>query len=150
MNRGEFVMTVRHLYKNQKIILVVIFAVLAIFLLTAATTKAAPQQSCGFSIQVQRGQTLSQISRQYGVSVAALMRANPHIKNPNLIYSGTWIFIPCGGGSSGMCSHVHYVQRGETLTQISWRYGVPVFAIMRANGLQNPNLIYAGTSLCIP
>jgi spore germination protein len=143
-------MKVRHLTKNNRIILVVIFAVFTIFLLTAATTEAAPEQSCGSSIQVQRGQTLSQISRQYGVSISALMRANPHIMNPNVIYAGTWIFIPCTGGTGGMCRQVHYVQRGETLTQISWRYNVPIYAIMRANNLQNPNLIFAGTGLCIP
>jgi LysM repeat protein len=142
-------MKVRHLYLNKILILVAVFAVLTIFLLTAATTKAAPAQSCGFSIQVQRGQTLSQISRQYGVSIEALMRANPQISNPNMIFAGSWVFIPCAEGPV-MCSQVHFVRPGETLTQISWRYGVPVYAIMRANHIQNPNLIFAGTGLCIP
>lgn len=143
-------MKVRHLYTNRRIILVMLFAVLFILLLTAATSEAAPEQSCGFYHQVKHGQTLSEISRYYGVPMWALMRANPHIKNPNVIYAGTWIFIPCGGGHGGRCSHVHYVQYGQTLTQISWRYHVHPYAIMRANGLHNPDLIYAGTSLCIP
>jgi spore germination protein len=143
-------MKVRHLYTNRRIVIVVLFAVLAILLLTAATSEAAPEQSCGFYHQVQRGQTLSEISRYYGVSVPALMHANPQIANPNRIYAGSWIYIPCGGGQGGRCSHVHYVQYGQTLSQIARYYHVHPYAIMRANGLHNPNLIYAGTSLCIP
>jgi LysM repeat protein len=143
-------MKVRHLYKNRRIVIVVLFAVLAILLLTAATSEAAPEQSCGFYHQVQRGQTLSEISRYYGVPMQALMHANPRIVNPNVIYAGTWIYIPCGGGQGGRCSHVHYVQYGQTLSQIARYYHVHPYTIMRANGLHNPNLIYAGTSLCIP
>jgi len=45
---------------------------------------------------------------------------------------------------------VHVVQRGETLAQIAWRYGTSVSAIMQANGLRNPNLIYVGQRLRIP
>jgi LysM repeat protein len=150
-NRGELLMKVRHLYANHRIILVAILAVLTIFLLTAATTKAAPEQSCGFSIQVQRGQTLGQISRQYGVSIQALMQANPQIRNPNMIFAGSWVFIPCAPQTpADRCSNIHYVQRGQTLSQIAWRYGVSVQSIMRVNGIQNPNIIYAGTGLCIP
>ena len=143
-------MKVRHLYADRRIILVVVFAVLAVLLLTAATSEAAPEQSCGFYHQVQRGQTLSSISRYYGVPMQALMHANPHIMNPNVIYAGSWIYIPCGGGTGGPCSHVHYVHYGQTLSQIAWHYHVSPYAIMHANGLHNPNLIYAGSSLCIP
>ena len=143
-------MKVQHLYANRRMMMVIVFAVLAVLLLTAATSEAAPEQSCGFYHQVQRGQTLSSISRYYGVSIQALMRANPHISNPNVIYAGSWVYIPCGGGTGGRCSQVHYVQYGQTLSQIARRYHVHPYAIMRANGLHNPDLIYAGTSLCIP
>jgi len=49
-----------------------------------------------------------------------------------------------GGGN------VHYVAYGETLYSIAARYGVSVEAVMRQNGLYNPNMIYAGQPLRIP
>jgi nucleoid-associated protein YgaU len=44
----------------------------------------------------------------------------------------------------------HIVQRGENLFRISLRYGVPMEAIVKANNIQNPALIYAGQVLIIP
>jgi hypothetical protein len=44
----------------------------------------------------------------------------------------------------------HYVRWGETLSSIGRRYGVSPYAIARANGLANPNCIYAGQTLLIP
>jgi LysM repeat protein len=54
---------------------------------------------------------------------------------------------PCATGT-GM--RVHDVAPGETLSDISRRYGVSVDDIAAANGIRNPNLIYAGSSLVIP
>jgi len=44
----------------------------------------------------------------------------------------------------------HYVRYGETLSSIGRLYGVNAYAIARANGLANPNRIYAGQVLLIP
>jgi LysM repeat protein len=44
----------------------------------------------------------------------------------------------------------HVVQYGENLTMIATHYGVTVSAIMQANGLANPNVIYVGQRLVIP
>ena len=44
---------------------------------------------------------------------------------------------------------VHTVQPGETLSSIARRYGTTWQAIAQANGLQNPNQIYAGQKLTI-
>jgi LysM repeat protein len=48
------------------------------------------------------------------------------------------------------CSTYHYVRYGQTLSQIAASYGVSVQAVMQANGIYNPNHIYAGQKLCIP
>jgi LysM repeat protein len=151
-------MKVRNLFSQRKILWALLFATLAILLLTAATAGAAPEQSCGFYHFVRRGQTLNMISMQYGVSVSELLRANPQIKNPNVIYAGTKIYIPCWGppghpgrpGTGGMCSQWHYVSYGQNLSQIARMYRVHSYRLMQANGLHNPDLIYAGTYLCIP
>jgi spore germination protein len=44
----------------------------------------------------------------------------------------------------------HTVRYGETLSSIAVWYGTTVQAIMNANYIVNPNLIYAGTVLFIP
>src|SRR5438067_7005541 len=46
------------------------------------------------SIRIKPGDTLSALAQRYGTSVDALMRANPQIKNKNLIYAGANLNIP--------------------------------------------------------
>lgn len=43
---------------------------------------------------VRKGDTLWALAKQYGVELAALIRANPQIKNPNLIYPGEAVTVP--------------------------------------------------------
>lgn len=136
---------------------------LALFLVAA---KPAEAQGTGVYHIVQRGQTLSQIARIYGTTVQAIQVANPQITNPNLIYAGQTIFVPFGTQPpppqppapppppqpppTTVCRAYHYVLPGQTLLMISRMYGVDPFAIARANNIFNLNLIYAGSTLCIP
>jgi LysM repeat protein len=49
------------------------------------------------------------------------------------------------------CRYYHPVLWGQTLSGIAWYYGTTIQAIMSVNpSITNPNLIYAGTTLCIP
>ncbi|CAG0928131.1 hypothetical protein TFLX_00757 [Thermoflexales bacterium] len=51
----------------------------------------------------------------------------------------------------GVCRYYHPVLWGQTLSGIAWYYGTTIQAIMNVNsGITNPNLIYAGSTLCIP
>ena len=43
---------------------------------------------------VRKGDTLWGIAKRYGVTLTALIAANPGIKNPNLIYTGDKVVIP--------------------------------------------------------
>ena len=43
---------------------------------------------------VKKGDTLWGIAKRCGVSLTALIAANPQIKNPNLIYPGDRVTIP--------------------------------------------------------
>lgn len=45
---------------------------------------------------------------------------------------------------------VYTVQRGDTLSDLAFAYGTTVNQIMRRNGLDNPNQLYAGQRLLIP
>ena len=46
------------------------------------------------TITIQKGQTLSGIAKQQGTTVDAIMKANPSIKNANLIYAGSSLNLP--------------------------------------------------------
>ncbi|MBI5029832.1 MAG: LysM peptidoglycan-binding domain-containing protein [Chloroflexi bacterium] len=97
---------------------------------------------------VQPGDTLYGIARRFGVSVNALMSVN-RIFNPNYIFVGMVLFIP--GGYVPPSPHGTYiVQFGDTLTRIALRFRTSVYALMIANHIPNPNLIFAGMRLIIP
>jgi LysM repeat protein len=104
---------------------------------------------------VQPGQNLFRIALRYGTSVEAIMAANG-LTNSRTIYVGQRLVIPQGSGAlvsqvASVASGGSYaVQRGDTLTRIALRHGVTVTALMRANGIANPNAIYAGQRLVIP
>lgn len=69
----------------------------------AETRTAAPSAANEEVHVVERGDTLSQIAREHGVSLQALLAANPQIANPDRIYVGDRITIPgaaAGGGVS--------------------------------------------------
>ena len=57
------------------------------------TAKATAEQERTVYI-VRKGDTLWGIAKRYGVKLAALITANPQIRNPNLIYPGDRVNIP--------------------------------------------------------
>lgn len=134
------------------LILGVILAALFVHALPAA---AAPDIQGGTVHVVQRGETLSQIARTYGVSMTALAQTNG-IRNPNFIYVGQRLTIPgAGGGNAGSgggsaaSAGVHVVRPGENLSTIAAQYGTTVAALAQANSIANPNHIYVGQRLTI-
>jgi predicted chitinase len=54
------------------------------------------------AVNVTSGDTLTAIAAKTGVSLKALIAANPQIKNPNLIFPGDAVNIPAGGSAAGM------------------------------------------------
>lgn len=95
---------------------------------------------------VQRGNTLSQIARAYGVTVNHIVEIND-IQNPNLIYPGEKLRITESTNTTLnpiLQNNYYTVQRGDTLSGIARRYGVTVQYLVNLNGIRNPNLIYPG------
>lgn len=135
----------------------VLLMVLILVLTTAVSVQAEPaEHHDGVYHTVQYGEYLSVIAQHYGVTVHAILSANPHIKNPNLIYYGTVLFIPTGRQQPPppppvqRCRVKHYVRYGENLSGIANWYGVSPFRIAELNNIYNLNRIYAGQYLCIP
>lgn len=105
--------------------------------------------------KVQWGDWLRKIAEKHGVTVEALIAANPGI-NPNVIYPGQTLNIPAPGSApatpSGSVSEptTYTVQRGDWLAQIARKFGVTVPQLLAANPGINPNVLYPGQVLRIP
>ena len=141
--------------------------ILAVLLLTLA---AAPQSAkasgyCGATYVVQPGDWLAKIARTCGVSVSALVAANPWTQYYYYIYPGQVLTIPGayypppvppphdGGGYAGcgpnydMYGAYWYVCRGDTLGQIARYYGTSWQYLAYNNGIYNPNIIFVGQKI---
>lgn len=95
------------------------------------------------------GETLSEIAAHYGTSSSTLADANG-ITDRNLVRVGQRLDIPAGSGATAPTSTSHTVAAGETLAVIAQRAGTSIGAIVAANGIVDPNLVYAGQVLVIP
>lgn len=125
--------------------------------LGAAFAQETP--SPGVTIHVvQRGETLFDIARAYGLTIQALADLN-NIANPNSIFVGQRLLVPSGDpvGAAPPASVqptptpvFHIVRSGETLFLIARRYRLTVNALASANGITDPSLIYSGQRLLIP
>ncbi|MFC2015613.1 LysM peptidoglycan-binding domain-containing protein [Chloroflexota bacterium] len=120
-----------------------------LFVTSAQVVSAAPASTCGVTHVVKRGQNLYRIAAKYGTTVKAIVKANG-LWNPNYIYTGQRLYIPCGKAPTPKAKKVHVVRRGQTLAGIARWYGVSVKAIVKANKIKNPNRIYVGQRLVIP
>ena len=109
---------------------------------------------------VRAGDTLGLIAARFGVSVQAIAAAN-NLVNINVIYVGQVLVIP-GVVNPGPTptptstpppttgSTTYVVRAGDTLGKIAIQFGTSIQALMSANNLSNPNLIYVGQVLVIP
>lgn len=58
----------------------------------AVTAERGQQERSVYTVR--KGDTLWGIAKRYGVTLTALIAANPQIKNPNLIYPGDRVTLP--------------------------------------------------------
>ena len=130
-------------------------AILLVALMAAMTLLPSLAQAADGTVTVQTGDTLTSIAARYGTSVDQLVALNG-LASANLIFVGQSLRVPnaapapapaapaaSGGGS-------YTVQPGDFLSVIAERNGVSQDALMAANGINNPNLIFAGQTLTIP
>ncbi len=110
---------------------------------TAPGTPPPPPPPSGQTYYVVRGDTLRIIAARFGTTVDAILKVNPNITNPNVIYVGQAVSIP-----AGVTTYV--VQRGDTLRIIASKFGTTVDALLRLNPkITNQNLIYVGQVITV-
>lgn len=115
---------------------------------------------------VQAGDTLSRIAARFNTTVAALAQLNG-IVNPNRIQVGQRLVVTATGGPVAVPTspapvvvtptsvpapvvRTYVVFPGDNLFRISLRFNVSMQRLIQANGIINPNQIYAGQVLIIP
>ena len=103
-----------------------------------STPPPAPPPTTGQVYTVQRGDTLRKIADRLNTTVDAILKVNPQIGNPNLIYVGQSINLPAGLST-------YIVQHGDTLKIIASRFGTSWDKLLALNPqIKNANLIYVG------
>jgi LysM repeat protein len=76
-------------------------------LATGDQTQTASNANANVVYTVKKGDTLARIAQRYGVTVQAILRANPAIRNPDRIYIGQRIVIPTASSGSPTFSQVN-------------------------------------------
>jgi len=127
--------------KRRLIILIV-----SILLLVPAVLPTQAQ-TCVQTYIVLPGDSLTRIANQFGTTVAALVSINS-LPNPNYIFRGQTLCVQIY--TPPPQNPIYVVQRGDWLALIARRFGVSLWALIQANPLMNPNLIYPGQALVIP
>ncbi|HET6836480.1 MAG TPA: LysM domain-containing protein, partial [Gemmatimonadales bacterium] len=127
-----------------------------------ARRMAAPVVAAGTSTsafhRVRRGETISEIADEYGVTQRELrtwnkldsrgrIRAGQRLR---VVSPDTPIPPPVKAMPDSNATRTHVVQRGETLQGLAKRYGVSVQALREANGMTQRTTLKAGRGLKIP
>ena len=107
-----------------------------------STTKKTASQSFH---TVKKGQSLTQISKIYGLKLSQLKALN-NMKGNTVIHPGQKIRIKAKKPSK----KYHVVRKGDTLIDISKKYGIPLPKLMKENSLNFKSLLLTGTKLVIP
>ena len=144
----------------------IVVVVLAGVLAVPASATSSPHI---VTYTVQPGDTLAKIGRQFCTSWQEIYHLNQAVigPNPNVLNPGTVLQVPnrCGGpvppcsvydhgptlhARGPVYGNIYTVVFGDTTFSISNRFGLTVGQLSAANGLANPNWIYAGQKLVIP
>jgi membrane-bound lytic murein transglycosylase D len=126
----------------------------------AALAAQRPQQIAQGEVhRVRRGETLAQIARTHGMTVADLMAYND-IDNARRLRVGQLLKLPGSATSPPVvvaratpqrqASVRHRIRRGETLQVIARHYGTTVAALKRENGIRDARRIRENQIIKVP
>ena len=113
-----------------------------------------PLPSLAAQVVIQPGETLSEIAARAGISTQRLMQLNG-IRDANRIVAGQKLTVPGPQrpgvnrqGTTAAGGRIT-IRKGETLSEISDRYGVSVDRLMQLNGISDPTRVVAGDTLIL-
>lgn len=102
--------------------------------------------------RVVKGDTMYEIAKRFGVTLEALILANPQIKDPNRIFPGEEICIPVVAAPVPCVNGMLYtVKSGDTMFEIARRNNISLATLIAANPqISDPNKIFPGQVICVP
>jgi len=106
-------------------------------------SNVVPTREGALIYKVQRGDTLSRIAANFGISLNTLLWANENIQKTGLAPGKEIVVLPINGV-------LHHVQEGETLEGIASQYGISIRRILTANPAFVPSKIETVSSIIIP
>ena len=108
----------------------------------------------GYLYTVEKGETLASIALKFALTPQDILRANPQIVDPNVIFQGQKICIPLPIPKPPTCTpgaFLYTIQPGESLYQISNKFDKSLDQLIEANPqIDNPASIFPGQEICIP
>ena len=117
---------------------------------SAETEQTASGPGCSMWYVVKPGDTLNKIATKYGTTASYLASLNG-LANPNFIRSGWTLCVKAGPlPPPPACGYWYTVKSGDTLYKIGTMTGWGVWQLANANGITNPDKIFAGQKLWIP
>ncbi len=103
----------------------------------------------GFRYTIRAGDTFYSLARRFGTVVPALIAANPGV-DPDRLMIGQSICIPAPSPVPCPDGTLYTIVAGDTLYNLSRRFGVTVDEILEANPGLDPNNLQVGRMICIP
>jgi LysM repeat protein len=141
-----------------------------------APQPTAPAPGASLRHTIAKGETLYQIGQRYGVSQAALVRANPGL-NPDRIIAGSTLAIPVASSAAAppqpaavpsqtrapsttasgapeqapdAAVNAHVIASGDTFYSIARRHGISIDELRRANPGAREDRLQIGQRLKLP
>ena len=112
---------------------------------TGGVAELAPKPPPGFVTHtLQEGESLSELAGRYGVTLEALIGANPDLSSLDRLPAGIELLIPPSAGL------VVTLQAGESVTDLIASYGINPLVVVKANKLTSPGDLTPGTLLFLP
>ncbi len=145
--------------KQFTYLFVVAAMLLGLFFSPFTASPAAAESTCGDTYTVVRGDYIAKIVQKCNVTVDTIRKANPEIKDLNLIYPGQVIRLkvdasvpaPTPTPTTPTTSGTYTVVRGDYLSAIAKRFNTTVSDILKVNPqITNPSLIYVGQVIKLP
>ena len=112
---------------------------------TGGAAQTAPKPPTGFTTHtLQEGETFSDVATHYGLSLQALVGANPDLSSMDSLPAGLELLVPPAPGL------VVVLEQGQDVKTLLETYGVDPLEFMQANAIQSPLELRPGKMVFLP